>query len=41
MVRGPQHVTYKEKMGELGLFSLIRKRLRCNIVTSCNYLKGS
>lgn len=40
-VRHPKHMTYKEKMGELGLFNLMRRRLRCNIVTCHNYLKGS
>lgn len=40
MVSGPKHMTYKEKRGKLGLFSLMR-RLRCNTVASHNYLKGS
>ena len=40
-VRGPKNVTYKEKMGELSLLTLMRRRLRCSIVSSLNYLKGS
>lgn len=40
MVSGPKHMTHKEKRGELSLFSLMR-RLRCNIVASHNYLRGS
>lgn len=40
MLIGPKHMTYKERRGELGLFSLMR-RPRCNIVASHKYLRGS
>lgn len=37
-VRGTLHI-YKKRMRKLGLFSLAKRRLRSDLITTCNYLR--